>query len=84
LQFGEIDIDSDLVSVREDLDPEEEQILMLNNGCLCCTVRDDLVQMLGKLVSSWGNLRIDCFFLFRPLKTKTLLRDVQSKFISRV
>jgi hypothetical protein len=49
-QFGEIDIDSDLVPVREDLDPGEEQILMLNNGCLCCTVRDDLVQMLNKLV----------------------------------
>ncbi|KAL4517894.1 hypothetical protein Ndes2526B_g02290 [Nannochloris sp. 'desiccata'] len=48
-EFGEIDIDSDLVSIREDLDPENEQILMLNNGCLCCTVRDDLVQMLNKL-----------------------------------
>jgi len=31
------------------LDPDNEQILMLNNGCLCCTVRDDLVQMLNKL-----------------------------------
>lgn len=51
LQFGEIDIDSDLVTIREDLDPEKEQILMLNNGCLCCTVRDDLVEMLNKLVS---------------------------------
>jgi len=49
VQFGEIDIDSDLVSIQEDLDPKNEQILMLNNGCLCCTVRDDLVQMLNKL-----------------------------------
>lgn len=56
-QFGEIDVDSDLVSVREDLAPGDEQILMLNNGCLCCTVRDDLVQMLTKLVR-------------RPLKTR--------------
>lgn len=31
LQFGEIDIDSDLVSIREDLDPGSEQIMMLNN-----------------------------------------------------
>eukprot|EP00959_Pyramimonas_sp_CCMP1952_P104168 2177452-Pyramimonas_sp.AAC.1 len=27
----------------------EEDILMLNNGCLCCTVRSDLVEMLTKL-----------------------------------
>ncbi|KAI7840554.1 hypothetical protein COHA_005709 [Chlorella ohadii] len=48
-EFGEIDIDSDLVSVEEALDPSKEQIMMLNNGCLCCTVRDDLVDMLNKL-----------------------------------
>ena len=48
-EFGEIDIDSDLVSIKEDLEPGSEQIMMLNNGCLCCTVRDDLVQMLNKL-----------------------------------
>jgi G3E family GTPase len=37
--------------VEESLDPKAEQIMMLNNGCLCCTVRDDLVKMLGTLVS---------------------------------
>ena len=35
----------------EALDPAKEQIMMLNNGCLCCTVRDDLVDMLNTLVS---------------------------------
>ncbi|KAL4855563.1 COBW domain-containing protein 2 [Chlorella vulgaris] len=48
-EFGAIDIDSDLVAVEESLDPKAEQIMMLNNGCLCCTVRDDLVKMLGTL-----------------------------------
>jgi G3E family GTPase len=49
-EFGEIDIDSDLVSLKEDLDPNAEQILMLNNGCICCTVRSDLVNMLSTLI----------------------------------
>jgi G3E family GTPase len=52
-QFGEIDIDSDLVSIRQNLDPAKEQIMMLNNGCLCCTVRDDLIEMLNALVSNF-------------------------------
>lgn len=57
-EFGEVDVDSDLVSIKEDLVGQggegEEQIMMLNNGCLCCTVRDDLVDMLGKLVRKGG------------------------------
>lgn len=28
-----------------------EDIVMLNNGCLCCTVRGDLVRMISELVS---------------------------------
>ncbi|KAH9715386.1 CobW C-terminal domain-containing protein [Citrus sinensis] len=28
-----------------------EDIIMLNNGCLCCTVRGDLVRMISELVS---------------------------------
>ena len=47
-EFGEIDIDSELVAFEESGD---ENILLLNNGCLCCTVRGDLVDMLGKLVN---------------------------------
>jgi len=45
-EFGEIDIDSKLVSFREN---STEKIMMLNNGCLCCTVRGDLVNMIFKL-----------------------------------
>lgn len=41
-------------TVAENLDPSKEQIMMLNNGCLCCTVRDDLVGMLEQLVGLKG------------------------------
>ncbi|DBB01448.1 hypothetical protein WJX77_010801 [Trebouxia sp. C0004] len=49
-EFGEIDIDSDLVISRDTLPDSGEQIMMLNNGCMCCTVRDDLVNMLNDLI----------------------------------
>ena len=45
-EFGEIGIDGQLV-VEED----KEQLVEFNNGCLCCTVRDDLAQTLAKLTA---------------------------------
>lgn len=45
-EFGEIDIDGEIVHREKS---ETEDILLLNNGCLCCSVRGDLVEMLTKL-----------------------------------
>jgi G3E family GTPase len=43
-EFGEIGIDDALV-----IDAEEE-IFEMNNGCICCTVRGDLIRILGNLI----------------------------------
>jgi G3E family GTPase len=43
-EFGEEGIDNELL-----LQNPDEQIVELNNGCICCTVRGDLVRMLGDL-----------------------------------
>ncbi len=51
VQVGQIDIDSELVASRQQLEgTDATTVMMLNNGCLCCTVRDDLVDALGALV----------------------------------
>ncbi|WP_373540778.1 GTP-binding protein [Chamaesiphon sp.] len=43
-EFGEIGIDGQ-ITIADD----EEQIVEFNNGCLCCTVRGDLVRTLEEL-----------------------------------
>ncbi|CAI8601583.1 unnamed protein product [Vicia faba] len=48
-EFGEIDIDGSLVASKT---AGAEDIMLLNNGCLCCTVRGDLVRMISELVTS--------------------------------
>ncbi|RYR36850.1 hypothetical protein Ahy_A09g041804 [Arachis hypogaea] len=47
-EFGEVDIDGSLVAAQT---AGAEDIMMLNNGCLCCTVRGDLVRMISELVA---------------------------------
>src|SRR3984885_1870273 len=42
-EFGEIGIDNQLV-IQAD-----EEIFELNNGCICCRVRGDLIRILAKL-----------------------------------
>ncbi|MCP6761031.1 MAG: GTP-binding protein [Fischerella sp. CENA71] len=43
-EFGEIGIDNQLV-----IDTDEE-IFEMNNGCICCTVRGDLIRIIGNLM----------------------------------
>ena len=43
-EFGETGIDNDLV-VNAD-----EEVFEMNNGCICCTVRGDLIRILGGLM----------------------------------
>src|SRR6476661_8543485 len=42
-EFGEVGVDQELVIKAE------EEIFEMNNGCICCTVRGDLIRILGNL-----------------------------------
>jgi G3E family GTPase len=47
-EFGEIGIDNDLIVETE------EEIYEMNNGCVCCTVRGDLIEVLERLLRQPG------------------------------
>lgn len=44
-EFGEVGVDDGLVVETK------EEIFEMNNGCICCTVRGDLIRILGKLLN---------------------------------
>ena len=50
-EFGEVGIDGQLI-VQDD----DEQLIEFNNGCLCCTVRGDLIDTITKLQERNGEL----------------------------
>jgi G3E family GTPase len=49
-EFGELGVDNDLV-----VDSDEE-VFEMNNGCICCTVRGDLIRIVGGLMKRRGRL----------------------------
>jgi G3E family GTPase len=54
-EFGEVGVDSEII------EKSDEQIVEMNNGCICCTVRGDLIKILGNLKDRRdnGSLRFD-------------------------
>jgi G3E family GTPase len=84
-EFGEIGIDGDLIVSTE------EELFEMSNGCICCSVRGDLVRTLHQLLSKRG--AFDCiviettgvanpgpviqtFFIDHVLKARTILDSV--------
>jgi G3E family GTPase len=43
-EFGEVGVDNQLVITSD------EELFEMNNGCICCTVRGDLIRILGRLM----------------------------------
>jgi len=54
-EFGEVGVDSEII------EKSDEQIVEMNNGCICCTVRGDLIKILGTLKDKRksGELKFD-------------------------
>ena len=55
-EFGEAGVDNEIL-----VNDTEEQIVEMNNGCICCSVRGDLVRILGELKGKRddGRLKFD-------------------------
>ena len=84
-EFGEVGIDNELVA------HSDEEIFEMNNGCICCTVRGDLIRMVGGIIRRKGRLDgvliettgladpapvIQTFFLDQETKERTSLDAV--------
>jgi G3E family GTPase len=84
-EFGEIGIDNDLIVGAD------EEVFEMNNGCVCCTVRGDLIRILSGLMKRKGKFDAiivettgladpapvaQTFFVDDDVKAKTVLDSV--------
>jgi G3E family GTPase len=66
-EFGEIGVDDKILSLKED--SGKEQVIETMNGCICCTVRGDLVKVCQRLkerVSEFDGIIIETTGLADP------------------
>ncbi|MFN3955621.1 MAG: GTP-binding protein [Pararhodobacter sp.] len=50
--MSEVNIDADLIQAGVDLKRGEEKLVEMSNGCICCTLRDDLLQEVRRLAEA--------------------------------
>ena len=52
--IGEVNIDADLIASGGVVSSQDDSLVPLSNGCICCTLKEDLIKQLADLVNS-GN-----------------------------
>ena len=67
--MSEVNIDADLVRAGTDLSRTEETLVEMSNGCICCTLRDDLLVEVRRLAAEgrFDTLLIESTGISEPL-----------------
>ena len=67
--MSEINIDAAVVNGEIELDRTEEQLVEMSNGCICCTLREDLLIEVGRLADEgrFDQLVIESTGISEPL-----------------
>ena len=47
--MGEVNVDADLVERESDLTQNDDEIIEMSNGCICCRLRGDMLDEVGRL-----------------------------------
>ncbi len=67
--MSEVNIDADLVAAGTTLNRAEEKLVEMSNGCICCTLRDDLLTEVRRLAGEgrFDHLLIESTGIAEPL-----------------
>jgi G3E family GTPase len=86
--MSEVNIDADLIREGADLSRSEEKLVEMTNGCICCTLRDDLLTEVRRLAAEarFDYLLIESTGIAEPLPVAATFdfRDAEGASLSDV
>jgi len=86
--MSEVNIDADLVRGGTELSRAEEKLVEMTNGCICCTLRDDLLSEVTRLAAEgrFDYLLIESTGIAEPLPVAATFdfRDAEGQSLSDV
>ncbi|WGV17618.1 GTP-binding protein [Fuscovulum ytuae] len=86
--MAEVNIDADLIRAGAELHQAEEKLVEMTNGCICCTLRDDLLNEVRKLADTgrFDHLLIESSGISEPLPVAATFdfRDAEGESLSDV
>ncbi|OIB56326.1 GTP-binding protein [Natrialba sp. SSL1] len=57
--MGEVNVDAEQVAESSDIADEDEELVELSNGCICCELRGDLLDAVGELTRNSQGRKFD-------------------------
>ena len=81
--MSEVNIDKDLVAQGGGLSRTDEKLVELSNGCICCTLRDDLLREVERLVHKGGidQIVIESTGISEPVPVAQTFSYIDEEFI---
>ena len=80
--IGEINIDAELIAKGGVVSSQDNNLVALQNGCICCTLKKDLIQQLADLVQSqrFDHILIEASGICQPVPIAQTISFMEAEF----
>lgn len=83
--IGEVNIDADLIEKGGVVAGKDDNLVALQNGCICCTLKKDLIEQLASLVRSrkFDHILIEASGICEPIPIAQTITYLEDQFEQR-
>ena len=80
--LGEVNIDAELISKDGIVSSKNDNLVSLQNGCICCTLKKDLIEQLADLVQSqkFDHILIEASGICEPVPIAQTISFMEEEF----